>query len=458
VSLQGQLFNNAGGYVHYVHSESGSRLFLARNAKQLDTGERLWFQIPMSRDEAADKANSWQFYEEDDCYLGMNGFTWNGKRCVSDVLQLTSFYVDFDFYNIPEYSHLDPVDLAELIIKENPWMPEPSAVIDSGRGLWMVWLFKKPPRVKTKANHQWIPAWQEAQDFLIESLRKYGADSSCRDAARFVRMPETINSKTGRTAHCWQTGNKYEFNNLKKIILDQKRSVWEQKAALKPKPRKKKTASVSNLNAKVKNPYTLHWTRMRDYRVLAEMRGGHLYEHRRRALWFYAVSAAWYCNDEESLRSEVNHFCKSYLGHPDDYVTFNYQSTVDRFKQHRELKSQGYTQDQIWEMLDQGSKDLYRLTSKKIIADLEITPSEQRKMKVTIGPEEYKRREALRSAANRRKSGCKTRNEYNDQRKRSKAENVSEALRLRASGLSVRQIGLTMGKGIGTVHRWLSEG
>ena len=68
---QGQLLSDAGGYVRYVHSESGSRLFLARNAKQLDTGERLWFQIPMSRDEAADKANSWQFYEEDDCYLGM---------------------------------------------------------------------------------------------------------------------------------------------------------------------------------------------------------------------------------------------------------------------------------------------------------------------------------------------------------------------------------------------------
>ena len=148
---QGQLLPDAGGYVRYVHSESSSRLFLARNAKQLDTGERLFFQIPMNLDAAADKANSWQFYEEDDCYLGMNGFTWNGKRCVSDVLQLTSFYVDFDFYNIPEYSHLAPVDLAELIIKENPWMPEPSAVIDSGRGLWMVWLFKKPPRVKTKA-------------------------------------------------------------------------------------------------------------------------------------------------------------------------------------------------------------------------------------------------------------------------------------------------------------------
>ena len=454
---QGQLLPDAGGYVRYVHSESSSRLFLARNAKQLDTGERLFFQIPMNLDASADKANSWQYYEEDDCYLGMNGFTWNGKRCVSDVLQLTSFYVDFDFYNIPEYSHLAPVDLAELIIKENPWMPEPSAVIDSGRGLWMVWLFKKPPRVKTKANHQWIPAWQEAQDFLIESLRKYGADSSCRDASRLVRMPETINSKTGRTAHCWQTGNKYEFNNLKKIILDQKRSVWEQKAALKPKPRKKKTASVSNLNAKVKNPYTLHWTRMRDYRVLAEMRGGHLYEHRRRALWFYAVSAAWFCNDEKSLREEVEKFCLKYIGNPSKYLTFNYKSTVTRFRAHRELKDQGYSLDEIWEMLGRGSKDLYKLYTSTIIRDLNITEAEQRKMAISIGPKEYKQREAKRSAKNRRKNGCKTRDEYNDQRKRAIAEKASEALRLRLAGVSVPTIALQMGCAERTVQRWFKK-
>ena len=139
-------------------------------------------------------------------------------------------------------------------------------------------------------------------------------------------------------------------------------------------------------------------------------------------------------------------------------MTFNYQSTVDRFKQHCELKSQGYTLDEIWEMLGQGSKDLYKLTTEKIISDLAITPAEQRKMKITIGDEEYKRREALRSDKNRRKAGCKTRDEYNNERSRVKAENVSEALRLRASGLFVPQIAKTMGVADRTIKRWLKEG
>jgi hypothetical protein len=461
MSLQGQLFNNAGDWVGDMYEKTASpRVYLARNAIQPETGKRQFWHKGHSIKSAIVEANNWQSFEEDDCYATMNGFAWDKEtgRTVSSVTQLTCFYVDFDYYKIPEYSHLSAIDFASLVLKENSWLPQPTTVTDSGSGLWMYWQFKRPPKLNSKTNYKWMPAWQGAQSFLVDSLKPFGADSACRDAARVVRMPETINSKTGRTTHSWRTGDRYEFNDLTNVIRDQKKVVAAKSAEQRKFKSKKKSNTVHSAMGHIRTPYTLHWGRMKDYEKLADLRGGLLYEHRRTILWFYAVSAAWYCNDEESLRSEVEQFCKSYLGNPDDYVTFNYQSTVDRFKQHCELKSQGYTLDEIWEMLDQGSKDLYKLTSKRIITDLEITSAEQRKMKVTIGPEEYKRRDALRSANNRRKRGCKTRDEYNDQRKRSTAENVSEALRLRASGLSVRQIGLTMGRGVGTVHRWLSEG
>jgi len=169
------------------------------------------------------------------------------------------------------------------------------------------------------------------------------------------------------------------------------------------------------------------------------------------------VSAAWFCNDEKSLREEVEKFCLKYIGNPSKYLTFNYKSTVTRFRAHRELKDQGYSLDEIWEMLDFGSKDLYKLNTSTIIRDLNITEAEQRKMAISIGPKEYKQREAKRSAKNRRKNGCKTRDEYNDQRKRSIAEKASEALRLRLAGVSVPTIALQMGCSERTVQRWFKK-
>ncbi len=460
MNLQGQLFHSAGDWVADMYQKTANpRVYLARNAIQPETGERLFWHKGHSLKSAIVEANNWQIFEEDDCYGSANGFVWDKgtSRTVSAVNQLTCFYVDFDYYKIPKYQHLSAIDFASLVMQENAWLPEPTCVVDSGSGLWMYWQFKRPPRITKKNDHKWMPTWQEAESFLVDSLKPYGADSACKDAARVVRMPETINSKTGRTTHAWHLADRYEFNHLTKIIRGQKKVVAAKSAEQRKFKSKKKSNTVHSAMGHIRTPYTLHWGRMWDYRKLAELRGGLLYEHRRTILWFYAVSAAWYNNDEKSLRADVDHFCESYLGNPDDYVTFNYQSTVDRFKQHCELKSQGYTLDEIWEMLGQGSKDLYKLTTEKIISDLAITPAEQRKMKITIGDEEYKRREALRSDKNRRKAGCKTREEYNNERSRVKAENVSEALRLRASGLSVRQIGVTMGRGIGTIHRWLKE-
>ena len=58
----------------------------------------------------------------------------------------------------------------------------------------------------------------------------------------------------------------------------------------------------------------------------------------------------------------------------------------------------------------------------------------------------------------RREAGIPTRSEYDNERSRVKAENVSEALRLRASGLFVPQIAKTMGVAERTIKRWLKEG
>jgi hypothetical protein len=454
VNLQGKLF--ASTFVEDVYKGTRNpKLFLARNAFQPESGEREWSQHGCNLADAVELASQYQHDNADDCYVTTHGYGFRGNRTTSSVNQLTGFYVDFDYYDT-EYAHLSVTDLLDLVLSENPWLPEPTMVMSSGKGCWMFWKFQRVVHL-TENTAQWnyLAQWQTSQTFLVSQLKKYGADPKCCDAARVVRLPETINSKNGRKAEAWETGTTYKFGDIKKAISTRYRELNPKQILLPDKAKSKRP------NRKVSflfNWYSLADKRMNDLKTLASLRGGRLSDHRRMAAWCYAVAATNYCRTEDSLRSEVSSFISNYMTEPEKNLkTINYESTVKRFNNHMELRLQGMTPKQIEAELG-ASNDMYTNSHNYIVNVLAITPAEQRKMKVIIGKAEKKIRDAKRKDKERREAGIPTRSEYDNERSRVKAESVSEALRLRASGLSVRQIGVTMGRGIGTIHRWLKEG
>jgi len=272
-------------------------------------------------------------------------------------------------------------------------------------------------------------------------------------------LPETINSKNGRKAEVWESGQSYKFGDIKKIISARFRELNPKiqllpsdQPKLKTKPKKASTSKVSSL-------FTWHnlaWKRMLDLKKLAVLRGGRLTDNRRMAAWAYAVAAANYCKDEHSLRSEVDAFISGYLTESEKKLkTINYESTVKRFNSYNELRQLGMG----WEAINKQlafHKNKYQHTTKYIVDTLEITEAEQRKLQVIIGQSEKNRRDLIRKERERREAGCKTREEYNDQRKRSKAENVSEALILLAKHQSIREVAKVMGRSKTTVHRWIN--
>ena len=459
---QGQLLPYAGDLMGNLHKNSRQpRVFLARNAYQPESGVREWSQHGLTLVAAIDLANEYQQAKMDDCYFTPHGYGWERRtgKTVSSVTQLTCFWVDFDYYNT-EYSHLSAGDFAALVCRENSWMPEPTFISDSGKGCWMYWKFQRPVHLtENTAKWNFLAQWQTAQVFLVSQLVKYGADSNCCDAARVVRLPETINSKNGRKAEVWESGQSYKFGDIKKIIsarfreLNPKRQLLpSDQPKLKTKPKKASTSKVSDI-------FTwnhLAWKRMLDLKKLAVLRGGRLTDNRRMAAWAYAVAAANYCRDEQSLRAEVTGFINGYLANPERKIeTINYESTVNRFKNHLELRQLGMNKDEIRKKLGY-SKDKYQNTTKYIIKTLGVTEAEQRKLQVIIGQSEKNRRDLIRKERERREAGCKTREEYNDQRKRSMAENVSEALILFAKHQSIREVAKVMGRSKTTVHRWIN--
>ena len=461
--LQGQLFNTAGDFISDVYKNTASpRVYIARNAFQPESGQREWFQQGLSLRDAVATANAYQQASSDDCYTTVNGFGWvkGTGRTVSDVTQLTCLFADFDYYKT-EYGHLNFSDFADQVIKANPWMPAPTMVMDSGNGCWMFWQFKRP--MKMPSPYNWLAQWQLCQDFLVSQLKPYGADKACTDAARVVRLTGTVNSKTGRTAKVWKTKGKYEFKDLKQAINDEWRKQGSEKrkafdlVPLDVKQTKSKPKSGRKISS-LFNWYSLAYKRLQDLRELARLRGGKYTEHRRMVIWFYAVEAANYCRDEKTLRAEVESFIRDYIDDSEHYQkTVNYESTVRRFNAFNDMRMSGvFDHRKIDEVLGfHGTK--YKLSRDYMVEVLQVTEAEGRKLKAILPRTVKRERNTVAKRLKRRQEGVQARDDYNNQRQVQVAENVSEALRLRLDGLSVRAIARQMNVSVGSVHNWLKK-
>ena len=458
MKLQRELFNTSGDFVAKIYDKTASpRVYLAHNGLDIETNDRHWNQRGYDLNSAVLHANEWQNDEYEDCYVSLNGYGWEkgAGRTVSSVSELTCFYVDFDYYRT-EYADMSAGDFAQMVCNENPWLPVPTIVEDSGKGCWMVWKFIKTLHLNAKVD--WLQQWQTQQVFLVNQLTKYGADLACCDAARVMRMAGTINSKTKRTAEAWESGQSYYFAALKKAFNAKYKELKPERNLVPESPKQKQKQKQKKTGGKVSSLFTWHnlaWRRMGDLKKLAMLRGGQyrLEDHRNMAVWCYAVAAANYCKDEHSLRSEVEGFISGYVTESDKKLkSINYESTVKRFNSYNELRRLGVH----WEVINKQlgfHNNKYQHTTAYIVRTLEITEAEQRKLKVLIGADEKRHRNTTRRRQKRRDEGFMPRDEYLS----NAAEKASEALKLRLTGMSVRAIAEQMGCSVGSVHGYLKK-
>ena len=162
----------------------------------------------MAADEAAAVADVWL---EAQSYVSMNRF--HGPRRVDRLAELNALYVDLDVYrkpylNVPRH---EVVSLARLHLAAIG-LPDPSYIIDSGRGLYILYLIDPCPA-------RALPRWTEAERFLVALLEPFGSDAACADAARVLRIPGTTNPKAGAIVSVVDgVGMRYGFDGLADAI------------------------------------------------------------------------------------------------------------------------------------------------------------------------------------------------------------------------------------------------
>lgn len=209
-------FSSPGDHAELIHSgdRHGTVLFWERQASD---GKR-WIKVRPTENLPAIAE---QLKLKQDAYFSVNQFT--GWRQVRLLKSLRAVYVDLDGQ--------EDVNLV-LDVLAAAQMPAPSMAVFSGRGLHLYWLLRATP---SKA----LPVWQRIQDSILKALSSIGSDPACRDCTRVLRLPGTINSKSGLEARgLMLTGVEWDLHSLADEILGPRRPG-----------RPKTTASVSDFNA-----------------------------------------------------------------------------------------------------------------------------------------------------------------------------------------------------------------
>lgn len=123
---------------------------------------------------------------EDNMYISMNTF-YRNKRTVDCLKRLNALYVDIDCYKLG----LDKQNVLARLEDDyfEKIVPYPTFVIDSGRGVYLIWKLQNEDRNA-------LPRWIRVQNYLTGKLKRFGADPACKDAARILRVPFSVNTNS----------------------------------------------------------------------------------------------------------------------------------------------------------------------------------------------------------------------------------------------------------------------
>ncbi|MGL5412197.1 hypothetical protein [Cetobacterium sp.] len=352
----------------------------------------------------------------EDVYITPNT-SFNGIRSVNTIRQLRSLYIDIDI-DLDEYSKNDVIALTYILADEGK-IPKPSLILDSGNGLHYYWRIKNAPS-------QALSAWQTIEDYLYVQLKHFGADSRATDAARVLRLVETINSKNGRICSTVLVNN-YTYSMYD--LLDE----YINKPRIKEKKNfKNNTKVVTN---KFFNSYSLHLARLDDIVKLCEIRKFKITGYRNFTLHCYAYWTGVCLRDLEQLNENVKEFNNRFsdpLPSPQvEAILRCIPKAINKFIEYE----QGIILNKD-KRVSKGMKDKggYWYKNSTLIERLDITIDEQKHMKTIIGTSiKYDRNNSKRRNKRRNKNGL-------TKREQQKQETIEAIQDLKKQGLNNTQV------------------
>jgi hypothetical protein len=287
-------------------------------------------------------------------YTSINTF-YKTYRRIEYLKELNALFIDLDCYS------KDMSKEAVLYFLENDFynskIPIPNFTIDSGRGLYLIFLINNVP-------YKALPLYKAIQDYLYQQLKCFGADKNALDCTRVLRVVGSVNTKSNSTVKILDSYDyKYDLREIQREFLPDLQ------------PEKKKKGRPKKINF-IFRERSLYYARIQDITKLCELRKYYLIGHRELILFLYRYYLCYFYEDTEKALQDTLELNSMFI-----YPVSENEAT----KQTRSAEKVFLSKDKQ-----------YKYKNETLIELLDIDLDEQKHMQTIISEVEYKRRKKIR--------------------------------------------------------------
>ncbi|NOW87952.1 putative XRE-type DNA-binding protein [Clostridium beijerinckii] len=408
------------------------------------------------------------FMKTDNVYISMNSF-YTTQRRLTTIRHLNCFWVDLDYYKVNEFKDKTTEEMINLLREKNLFEKtgEPSFFIDSGHGMYIVWLIKD-------CSKQMVAFWQVIQNKIFEIFETFGADNNALDVTRVLKLAGTVHGETKRRARFIYNSQKefrfeqekeeiriYTIQELGDKLLDKlpfDKVEWNK---LKAKKRKTKAEKAKCRTISMFNLHTLNYARMNDILKLIELRQGKCNDYRELMCFLYRYYSCCFLKDtEQALRQalEINNLFTEPLGCEEvikatESATAAYELWLKTFNEYMELNEKPNIVQYF------RKKGCYIYSNKKLIELLKILEEEMVSLETIINTKEKNRRNKdYRNEWNKSNFKKKRRNENGfTMREQAKEDKIKQIEELFNKGLKQNEIAEIVGLNKSGVSRYIKQ-
>jgi len=225
-----------------------------------------------------------QDFNQENVYISINTF-YSTFRRLEYLKELKAQFIDLDIYKTGFTKEQIIMHLEADYFNKS--IPRPNLIIDSGRGLYLIWLLNSVP---SKA----LPLWKAVEEYLYSVLKPFGADRQALDPTRILRVPGSINSKSKTTVNVIE---QYDYiYDLREIQNEYLPELEERKAKKKGRPSK---------TVFIHRERSLYYARIQDIIKLCELREYDLKGHRELILFLYRYYLCYFLEDTKKALEDV---------------------------------------------------------------------------------------------------------------------------------------------------------
>ena len=296
-----------------------------------------------------------QDFNKENVFMSLNTF-YSTFRRLEYLKELKAQFIDLDTYKTGFTKEQILMNLEENYFNQS--IPRPNFIVDSGRGLYLIWLLNSVP---SKA----LPLWKAIEEYLYSLLKPFGADRQALDPTRVLRVPGSINSKSNTIVKVIdQYDYVYDLREIQKEFLPE---LEERKAKKKGRPSK---------TVFIHRERSLYYARIQDIIKLCELREYDLKGNRELVLFLYRYYLCSFLEDTEKALQDVLELNREFI--------------------YPLMKTEVIRATRSAEKVYLSKNKDYKYKNETLIELLVITELEETYMSTIISKREFKRRKNLR--------------------------------------------------------------